>query len=158
MGKKDLAMMAMSYGNVYVGKVSIGANDAHTVKVFKEAEAYDGPSIIIAYCHCIAHGIDMGKRPRPAEARGRIRPLDAHALTTRTSPKKARTRSSSTAKSRRCRFEDYIYNEVRYKSLKTMNKEEAAALSRRREAVHQGQVALLQAHGRNEKWTTSPKD
>ncbi|MDD7648199.1 pyruvate:ferredoxin (flavodoxin) oxidoreductase, partial [Cloacibacillus porcorum] len=61
MGKKDLAMMAMSYGNVYVGKVALGANDAHTVKVFEEAEAYEGPSIIIAYCHCIAHGIDMVK-------------------------------------------------------------------------------------------------
>ena len=58
MGKKDLAMMAMSYGSVYVGKVALGANDAHTVKVFQEAEAYEGPSIIIAYCHCIAHGID----------------------------------------------------------------------------------------------------
>ena len=61
MGKKDLAMMAMSYGSVYVGKVALGANDAHTVKVFQEAEAYEGPSIIIAYCHCIAHGIDMVK-------------------------------------------------------------------------------------------------
>ncbi|HVM94629.1 MAG TPA: pyruvate:ferredoxin (flavodoxin) oxidoreductase [Terriglobales bacterium] len=58
-GKKDLGMMAMSYGNVYVASVAMGAKDEHTLKAFLEAEAYDGPSIIIAYAHCIAHGIDM---------------------------------------------------------------------------------------------------
>ncbi len=58
-GKKDLGMMAMSYGNVYVASVAMGAKDEHTLKSFLEAEAYDGPSIIIAYAHCIAHGIDM---------------------------------------------------------------------------------------------------
>ncbi len=57
--KKDLAMMAMAYGNVYVARVAMGANQSQTVKAFMEAEAYDGPSIIIAYSHCIAHGIDM---------------------------------------------------------------------------------------------------
>ena len=58
-GKKDLGMMAMSYGNVYVASVAMGAKDEHTLKSFLEAEAYDGPSLIIAYAHCIAHGIDM---------------------------------------------------------------------------------------------------
>jgi pyruvate-ferredoxin/flavodoxin oxidoreductase len=57
--KKDLGMMAMTYGNVYVASVAIGAKDEHTLKAFLEAEAYDGPSIIIAYSSCIAHGIDM---------------------------------------------------------------------------------------------------
>ncbi len=57
--KKDLGMMAMSYGNVYVASVAFGANDNQTLKAFLEAEAYDGPSIIVAYSHCIAHGIDM---------------------------------------------------------------------------------------------------
>ncbi len=57
--KKDLGMMAMSYGTVYVASVAMGAKDEHTLKAFLEAEAYDGPSIIIAYSHCIAHGIDM---------------------------------------------------------------------------------------------------
>jgi len=52
-------MMAMAYGNVYVAEVAMGANDAHTIRAFLEAEAYDGPSLIIAYSHCIAHGIDM---------------------------------------------------------------------------------------------------
>ena len=58
-GKKDLGMMAMAYGNAYVASVAMGAKDEHTLKAFLEAEAYDGPSLIIAYSHCIAHGIDM---------------------------------------------------------------------------------------------------
>lgn len=58
--KKDLGLMAMAYGNVYVAKVAMGANDTQTLRAFLEAEAYDGPSIIIAYSHCIAHGINMG--------------------------------------------------------------------------------------------------
>lgn len=58
--KKNLGLMAMSYGNVYVAKVAMGANDQHTVRAFLEAEAYEGPSLIIAYSHCIAHGINMG--------------------------------------------------------------------------------------------------
>jgi pyruvate-ferredoxin/flavodoxin oxidoreductase len=57
--KKDLGLMAMSYGNVYVASVAMGAKDEHTLKAFLEAEAYDGPSLIIAYSHCIAHGISM---------------------------------------------------------------------------------------------------
>ena len=60
-GKKDLGMMAMSYKNVYVASVAMGSNDAQTVRAMMEAEAYDGPSIIIAYSQCIAHGIDMAK-------------------------------------------------------------------------------------------------
>jgi pyruvate-ferredoxin/flavodoxin oxidoreductase len=57
--KKDLGLIAMSYGSVYVASVAMGAKDEHTLKAFLEAEAYDGPSIIIAYSHCIAHGINM---------------------------------------------------------------------------------------------------
>jgi pyruvate-ferredoxin/flavodoxin oxidoreductase len=57
--KKDLAMMAMTYGNIYVARVAMGGNDGHTLKAFREAEAYDGPSLIIAYSHCIAHGYDL---------------------------------------------------------------------------------------------------
>src|SRR5664279_1292486 len=58
-GKKDLGLIAMSYGNVYVARVAMGAKDEQTLRAFIEAEAYDGPSIIIAYSHCIAHGINM---------------------------------------------------------------------------------------------------
>ena len=57
--KKDLGLIAMSYGTVYVASVALGAKDEHTLKAFLEAEAYDGPSLIIAYAHCIAHGINM---------------------------------------------------------------------------------------------------
>jgi len=61
MPKKDLGMLAMAYGNVYVARVAMGANDQQTLHAFLEAEAYDGPSLIIAYSHCIAHGIDIRK-------------------------------------------------------------------------------------------------
>ncbi|NLF51643.1 MAG: pyruvate:ferredoxin (flavodoxin) oxidoreductase [Leptolinea sp.] len=57
--KKDLGMIAMAYGYIYVARVAMGANDAQTLKAFLEADAYDGPSLIIAYSHCINHGIDM---------------------------------------------------------------------------------------------------
>ena len=59
LGKKDLGMLAMAYGNVYVAQVAMGSNDTQTVKAFMEAERYDGPSIIIAYSHCIAHGYNL---------------------------------------------------------------------------------------------------
>jgi pyruvate-ferredoxin/flavodoxin oxidoreductase len=59
--KKDLGMIAMTYGNVYVASVAMGARDEHTLRAFIEAESYDGPSLILAYSHCIAHGIDMAK-------------------------------------------------------------------------------------------------
>jgi pyruvate-ferredoxin/flavodoxin oxidoreductase len=57
--KKDLGLMAMTYGNIYVASVAMGAKDEHTLRAFLEAEAYEGPALIIAYSHCIAHGINM---------------------------------------------------------------------------------------------------
>ena len=59
--KKDLGLMAMTYGTVYVASVAMGARDEHTIRAFLEAESYPGPSLIIAYSHCIAHGIDMAQ-------------------------------------------------------------------------------------------------
>ena len=59
--KKDLGMIAMSYGNIYVAQISVGANDAQALKAIEEAESYDGPSLIIAYSHCINHGINMAE-------------------------------------------------------------------------------------------------
>ena len=75
-GKKDLAMMAVSYGSVYVARVAMGASDMHTLKAFLEAEAFNGPSLIIAYSHCIAHGYDLAtawisRRPPSTPATGR---------------------------------------------------------------------------------------
>jgi len=61
LGKKDLGLIAMSYGNVYVAHIAMGFNDQQTLRAIIEAEAYDGPSLIIAYSHCIAHGYDMAK-------------------------------------------------------------------------------------------------
>jgi pyruvate-ferredoxin/flavodoxin oxidoreductase len=58
-GKKDLGLISMTYGNIYVARVAMGANDAQTIKALKEAESYDGPSIILAYSHCVAHGFNM---------------------------------------------------------------------------------------------------
>jgi pyruvate-ferredoxin/flavodoxin oxidoreductase len=57
--KKDLALQAIAYGNVYVARVAMGADPQQTLEAFREAEAYDGPSLVIAYSHCIAHGIEM---------------------------------------------------------------------------------------------------
>ena len=59
MPKKDLALQAIAYGNVYVARVAMGADPQQTLRAFREAEAYDGPSLVIAYSHCIAHGIEM---------------------------------------------------------------------------------------------------
>jgi pyruvate-ferredoxin/flavodoxin oxidoreductase len=59
MPKKDLGAIAMSYGNIYVAQIAYGANMTQTVRAYREAEAYAGPSLLIAYAHCIAHGIEM---------------------------------------------------------------------------------------------------
>ncbi|MEG1641580.1 MAG: pyruvate:ferredoxin (flavodoxin) oxidoreductase [Synergistaceae bacterium] len=126
-GKKDLAMMAMSYGNVYVGKIALGANDAHTVKVFKEAEAYNGPSLIIAYSHCIAHGIDMAKgleQQKKAVESG-------HWMLMRYNPelkKEGKNPLIIDCKEPSIPLKDYIYNETRYKRLTVIKKQEAELL------------------------------
>ena len=62
--KKDLAMMAMAYGNAYVAQVAFGAKDVQTLRAFIDAESYDGPSLIIAYSPCIAHGVDLSNNLR----------------------------------------------------------------------------------------------
>ena len=61
MPKKDIALQAIAYGNVYVARVAMGADPQQTLSAFREAEAYDGPSLVLAYSHCIAQGIDMTK-------------------------------------------------------------------------------------------------
>ncbi len=76
-GKKDLGLMMMSYGHVYVASVAMGARDEHTLRAFLEAEAYAGPSLIIAYSHCIAHGINMTTAMRLQKNRGGCRALVA---------------------------------------------------------------------------------
>ena len=74
-GKKDLGLMAMTYGHVYVARVAMGAKDSQTLKAIQEAEAHPGPSLVIAYSHCIAHGYDMASGLRAAEAHRRVGPV-----------------------------------------------------------------------------------
>jgi len=114
--KKDLGMIAMAYGYVYVAKVAMGANDAHTLRAFLEADAYDGPSIIIAYSHCISHGIDMRKgleQQKNAVACG-IWPLFRYnpALVD-----EGKNPLQIDSKEPTMSVEDYAYNETRYRML-----------------------------------------
>lgn len=132
MGKKDLALMAMSYGNVYIGRVALGANDAHTVKVFQEAEAYNGPSLIIAYSHCIAHGIEMvnglDQQKKAVES--------GHWILMRYNPdlvKEGKNPLILDNKEPSLSLKDYVYNESRYKSLVLTHPEEAEALLKEEE-------------------------
>ena len=73
--KKDLGAVARSYGNVYVAQIAVGANDVQAIKALLEADAYPGPSLVIAYSTCIAHGIDMAKSMTPPEGRRALRVL-----------------------------------------------------------------------------------
>jgi pyruvate-ferredoxin/flavodoxin oxidoreductase len=126
-GKKDLALIAMSYGSCYVAKVAMGGGDMHTVKAFLEAEAFDGPSIIIAYSHCIAHGYDMahGMDQQKAAVASGYWPLFRYnpmlALQDK-NPFQLDSRAPNLA------LKDYIYNETRYTMLAKSNPEEAARL------------------------------
>lgn len=132
MPKKDLGMMMMTYGYVYVASVAMGANPVQTVRAFCEAEAYDGPSIIIAYSHCIAHGINMTTgmnaqkdavecgywplyRFNPALAEENKNPLQLDSKP----PKKS--------------YSEYAYAENRYRSLKKINPASAEELMARAE-------------------------
>ena len=136
MPKKDLGLMAMSYGYVYVAKVAMGANDLQCLRAFLEAESYDGPSIIIAYSHCIAHGIDMSRghesqknavdsgywqllRYNPMNAQKGINPLKLDSG----EPK--------------IKLEDFIYNETRFKMLTKSDPDHAKKLLKLAEAEMQ---------------------
>ena len=121
--KKDLAMMAMTYGSVYVAHVAMGANDTQTLKAFLEAEAFDGPSIIIAYSHCIAHGYDMvhGLDQQKAAVQCAYWPLFRY------HPANGLQLDSRAAT---LPLEKYIYNEGRYTMLATAHPDTAADLLR----------------------------
>jgi pyruvate-ferredoxin/flavodoxin oxidoreductase len=92
--KKDLGLIATTYGTVYVARVAIGAKDGHTVTVLREAESYPGPSLVIAYSHCVAHGYSMSqgleqqKKPSPAAT--------GHCSASMTSPPRAAESSNGT--------------------------------------------------------------
>jgi pyruvate-ferredoxin/flavodoxin oxidoreductase len=127
MAKKDLGMMAMVYGNVYVAKVALGANPNQVVRAFAEAAAYNGPSMIIAYAHCINHGIDMGEglgEQKKAVASG-------HWPLFRYNPElvaQGKNPLQVDSKEPTMSFEDYAYGENRYLVLKKSNPVHAAEL------------------------------
>ncbi|MEJ2128957.1 MAG: pyruvate:ferredoxin (flavodoxin) oxidoreductase [Woeseiaceae bacterium] len=123
-GKKDLALQAVSYGNVYVAQVAMGANPQQTLLALREAEEYSGPSLILAYSHCIAHGIDMAQglnQQKLATAAG-YWPLIRFNPALRDAGKKPFVLDSPRPS---IPFKDYAYNENRYKILTRTNPEEA---------------------------------
>ncbi len=125
--KKDLGLLAMSYGYVYVARVAMGANDQHTLKAILEAEAYDGPSLIIAYSHCIAHGIDMAKgleQQKLAVNTGHW-PLFRYNPALTLEGKNPLTIDS---KEPNTPLEQYVYNETRYRMLLQADEERAEML------------------------------
>jgi pyruvate-ferredoxin/flavodoxin oxidoreductase len=132
--KKDLGMGAIRYGNVYVAQVAMGANDTHTVKAFLEAEAHDGPSLIIAYSQCIAHGIDMAKgmhQQKLAVDSGHW-PLYRHDPKLALQNKNPFQLDSSAPK---IPLKDYIYTEGRYRMLQQSDPEVAKFLLGQAEKV-----------------------
>jgi pyruvate-ferredoxin/flavodoxin oxidoreductase len=125
--KKDLAMEAVSYGSVYVAKVALGANDAHVIKAFQEAEAHDGPSLIIAYSSCIAHGYDLlhGLEQQKLAVQAGHWPLMRYNPSLRDEGKNPFQLDS---KQPSIRFKEYAYREARYTMLVRQNPDLAAKL------------------------------
>ncbi len=118
--KKDLGMMAIQYGNVYVAQIAMGANDTHSLRAILEAEAYDGPSLIIAYSHCIAHGYDMAK----GMEHQKLATQSGHWPLYRFNPnniKEGKSPFKLDSKAPSIKLEDYIYTETRYKMLQKID-------------------------------------
>lgn len=133
MPKKDLGLIAMSYGYVYVARVAMGANDQQTLRAFLEAESYDGPSLIIAYSHCIAHGFDMAK----GLEQQKLAVQSGHWPMYRYDPRLAEQGQNPLiieSKEPSIPLSQYAYNETRYKMLTQLDEERAEELMR--EAQH----------------------
>jgi len=127
MPKKDLGMIAMAYGYVYVARVAMGANDQQTLRAMLEADAYDGPSLVIAYSHCIAHGIDMRKgldQQRLAVQSGMWPLYRYNPLLT----EQGKNPLTIDSKEPTVSVEDYAYNETRYRMLVQSDEHRAEAL------------------------------
>ncbi len=126
-GKKDLPVLAMTYGNVYVAQVSLGANDVHAVRCLIEAESWHGPSLVIAYAHCIAHGIDMKRGLSQQKAA-----VDSgHWSLLHFDPRTADQAHSAMhldSKAPRMELKDYLYAEGRYRRLVESRPDEADRL------------------------------
>jgi pyruvate-ferredoxin/flavodoxin oxidoreductase len=125
--RKDLGLMAMSYGNVYVAQVAMGAADTQTLRAFIEAESFDGPSLLIAYSHCIAHGIDM----RQGFESQKAAVASASWLLYRYDPRRLEKGEKALlidSKAPTMKVEDYLLRENRFKMLTKSNPEAAQAL------------------------------
>ncbi len=147
--KKDLGMLAIGYGSVYVARIAMGANDAQTVKAFLEAEAFDGPSLIIAYSHCIAHGYDL----RLGLDQQKKAVLSGHWPLYRFNPALAHQGKNPLVLDSRppsIPLSDYIYNETRYRMLTQSDPDEAKRLLKLAQqdiASHWQQYEKLAADG-----------
>jgi len=125
--RKDLGMMAMNYGYVYVAQVAMGSSDTQTLKAFREAEAYDGPSLILAYSPCIEHGIDMAKGldQQDLAVKSGMWPLFRY------NPDRAdqgKNPLQLDSKAPSVPLTEFAYNELRYRSLLKSNEERAEKL------------------------------
>ncbi len=129
LGKKDLALQAISYGNVYVARIAIGANPQQTLLALREAEAYPGPSLVIAYSHCIAHGIEMreGLNQQALAVESGYWPLIRYNPAVRASHENPFVLDSADP---RTTFRDYAERELRYRALSRANPEDAERLMR----------------------------
>jgi pyruvate-ferredoxin/flavodoxin oxidoreductase len=125
--RKDLALQAIAYGNVYVAQVAMGANPQHTLLAFREAEAYPGPSLILAYCHCIAHGFDLkyGMRQQDLAVASGYWPLFRYDPAMRAIGENPFRLDSPRPT---IKLRDYAYNELRYKALAQVRPNEAEQL------------------------------
>jgi pyruvate-ferredoxin/flavodoxin oxidoreductase len=133
MPKKDLGLIAMSYGYVYVARIAMGANDQQTLRALLEAESYDGPSLIIAYSHCIAHGYDMAK----GLEQQKLAVQSGHWPMYRYNPRLAEQGQNPLiieSKEPSIPISQYAYNETRYKMLTQLD--EARAEELMKEAQH----------------------
>ena len=141
--KKNMGLMSMSYGYVYVASVALGADRGQTLKAFQEAEAYDGPSIIFAYAPCIAHGIDMSKtqteQKRAVEA--------GYFPLYRYNPENPEAPFTWDAKDPKGNFQEFIKSEGRYKSLMKTNPSEAEALYEKAEKDAATRMSVFKAVG-----------
>jgi pyruvate-ferredoxin/flavodoxin oxidoreductase len=125
--KKDLGLIAMSYGYVYVARVAMGANDQQTLRALLEAESYDGPSLVIAYSPCIAHGYDMAR----SLDQTKLAVQSGHWPMYRYDPRLAVENKNPLiieSKEPSIPISQYAYNETRYKMLTQMNEERAEEL------------------------------
>ena len=126
-GKKDLALQAISSGNVYVAQVAMGANPQQTLLAMREAEEYNGPSLILAYSHCIAHGYDLkdGLRQQKLAVASGYWPLVRYNPALRAAGQKPFVLDSPRPT---IPLRDYAYNENRYRVLRKANPEDAERL------------------------------